>query len=869
MDLQDYLTLPSSFVRKDRIVVHKKVREIVSYNGSGGLLLREKHEAMLESFDVLPTSPLSYAYKKGVKLLDAVKPHLGHVAFLKLDIKGFFEHIDFDVLSEKLKAYGLESELAYCFHENHLPIGLVTSPKLSDFYFFGLDTACEKYVREHPSLTYSRYADDFLLSSANEDFAELDAFASFIGTELAEVKLFFNEEKRKKFLLGKQTSVRFLGLNIGKDKITVSKWYVLKTLNAFRKYRIARYNRSPEVGHYKGIAYGLYAFIRDNSPSSLERFQKKYANLFGEPFPALLPKKEHTEFITYELCKGGETYRAVLTTIKEEPIPHPEPETTNADPADFFSFIDDDVERPGEEEEIQGPESIYVPNTFHGAKVVSVSAAYYDNRFEKLQRLRLPKGLRCIDLRGRLPLITEPLLGEVVDLSHLRAKNKVPADCLEVGILAPHFDRWDYDETVFSIKKVYGGYKASECHNGSWAVTGMEFYEKEESVTVDGNEELDRLFRYLVEKVLKNRVKYSFGRLLFIRIGDKEIRCPRVDIETIAVFERFFGRRIDFDTKPFYGRDAQPVESVEQNTHPVDKPRVGNPMEFSFVLGEGKRIAVSVDFTMTDYGYPIHFEDVERKSRSLKRETSCFHMFTEPRALELLQEGMKDCNEKIGPIKVTFQEKAYYAKDISSRLFHLLQFLSPIPFDLPEGFVRDEGYGEYYFVLPETEAIPDGAYQNLEGVKAIRICDKVPSIGKDAFRGNRDLERVYLSTRYYAYRNLHLDIGEGAFMDCPNFEGYVRSLLGKEEQRFNFEKHKLDGLPSVEIEIRNEDDLKKLDELPKHALIHVIADKPYYGMAREKLDAAKGSIVTYELRMGKMKPDPEADPSDDDDDLPF
>ena len=245
--LEDYIRDQSQFVKEISFNDHGKIRNIVTYDaqkGKFGRELKKEHEEILGLLDVLPSSEHSYAYKKGVRLLDAVQPHVGNTTFLKLDIKGYFDHIDPAILMEKLVGYSITNPgeiISFCTYKGKVPVGFITSPKLSDFYLYELDLAIEDYIRFHPGLTCSRYADDFLLSSPAQDYDEVLGLGAFIREKLMNYHLELNEEKTVKSKLGKQTSVRFLGLNIGKDKVTLSKWYILKTLNAFRRYHFARY----------------------------------------------------------------------------------------------------------------------------------------------------------------------------------------------------------------------------------------------------------------------------------------------------------------------------------------------------------------------------------------------------------------------------------------------------------------------------------------------------------------------------------------------------------------------------------------------------------------------------------------------------
>ena len=72
---------------------------------------------------------------------------------------------------------------------------------------------------------------------------------------------------------------------------------------------------------YKSIAFGLYNFIAQNSPSSKARFHKKYENAFHKKFPALLPERVEDGDVVYALDDNKETYTAEITVKEDAPYP--------------------------------------------------------------------------------------------------------------------------------------------------------------------------------------------------------------------------------------------------------------------------------------------------------------------------------------------------------------------------------------------------------------------------------------------------------------------------------------------------------------------------------------------------------------------
>lgn len=124
----------------------------------------------------------AFAYVRGRSTIDAVKRHQRNNSkwFLKLDYHNFFgsttPEFVINMLSqifpynELLKSQrgkdALDKALSLCFLNDGLPQGTPISPTITNLMMIPIDHAIAKYAREHsPHLTYTRYADDILLSS--------------------------------------------------------------------------------------------------------------------------------------------------------------------------------------------------------------------------------------------------------------------------------------------------------------------------------------------------------------------------------------------------------------------------------------------------------------------------------------------------------------------------------------------------------------------------------------------------------------------------------------------------------------------------------------------------------------------------------
>lgn len=130
--------------------------------------LRERY---LSTIDI---SPYSYAYVRGNSITHNARTHIKNSHFLFVDIRDFFDSIDFETmyeimskkLSNVLPANDIRLMLKLCSHENKFVQGCVTSPVISNIYMFNIDMELSRLAASLPSGVYSRYSDDIVVSSS-------------------------------------------------------------------------------------------------------------------------------------------------------------------------------------------------------------------------------------------------------------------------------------------------------------------------------------------------------------------------------------------------------------------------------------------------------------------------------------------------------------------------------------------------------------------------------------------------------------------------------------------------------------------------------------------------------------------------------
>ena len=119
----------------------------------------------------------AFAYIKGRGIRSNATTHLGRKHIFSVDIKDFFDQINFGRVRGRLMAqpYGLSNSIATTIaclttFDNKLPFGGPTSPILSNMICSGLDAELAKLGRDTGSF-YTRFADDMVFSTQKSRFA--------------------------------------------------------------------------------------------------------------------------------------------------------------------------------------------------------------------------------------------------------------------------------------------------------------------------------------------------------------------------------------------------------------------------------------------------------------------------------------------------------------------------------------------------------------------------------------------------------------------------------------------------------------------------------------------------------------------------
>lgn len=260
--VDEYIAHPEEFIRTFTVVINGKRRNIITYqpNEKGAKLRNLQRLFVCVLRRLHQPSVHSYAYKEGTSTKACLEQHLTNGHFLKTDIHAYFDSVSFELLREKVLALisgarrerdyllkekesasesGVRREHAYwtkilsaCFYEGKMPIGFVSSPILSDIFLKDVD---ERFGNME-GVSYTRYADDFIVSAAGDEAEErLQSVLDELTGEIEARQLELNKKKTYfRHLRQEGDAIHVLGLNLVRtagetNRITVSDRFIRET----------------------------------------------------------------------------------------------------------------------------------------------------------------------------------------------------------------------------------------------------------------------------------------------------------------------------------------------------------------------------------------------------------------------------------------------------------------------------------------------------------------------------------------------------------------------------------------------------------------------------------------------------------------
>jgi RNA-directed DNA polymerase len=146
----------------------RKPRDVISIRGVLQIVQRRIYSRVLTK--VIKPGPCSHGGVRGKSIKSNAESHFGSVFAYKTDIANFFPSIDSDRVRSVLQSFVGSRDVAELLTplvtlNNHLALGLVTSPILAEAVIEPVDTRISEACRKI-ELAYSRFVDDICISGS-------------------------------------------------------------------------------------------------------------------------------------------------------------------------------------------------------------------------------------------------------------------------------------------------------------------------------------------------------------------------------------------------------------------------------------------------------------------------------------------------------------------------------------------------------------------------------------------------------------------------------------------------------------------------------------------------------------------------------
>lgn len=242
---------------------------------------------------------ITFSYRTGVSVYDAIYPHRFNKYFYTTDIESFFTSIDRNTIAEILKSnldnYVIDKVdivkyedriLDILTYKSILPIGSPCSPKLSNAVLLEIDNELESYCEKN-NIVFTRYSDDFIFSSTNKElFIDLEKQLELL---LIKKNIRLNKKKNKIQRLGSSSRVKILGLIIVpsglitldkylKSSLEIALYFYLNDKEKFNDYLYKKFDNKIER------LYGFISYINEIDKNYLYKLRKKYGNYVIDSF---------------------------------------------------------------------------------------------------------------------------------------------------------------------------------------------------------------------------------------------------------------------------------------------------------------------------------------------------------------------------------------------------------------------------------------------------------------------------------------------------------------------------------------------------------------------------------------------------------
>jgi RNA-directed DNA polymerase len=151
---------------------HGGIREVFSPNPPFDAITKNLHRSFISRLSYEVPDHV-HGFVRGRSTVTNASQHLGKACVLRMDLEDFFPSISSTTIKASLQAQGYEDKAANIAVSivtiaDKLPIGLSTSPFLSNLVFLDTDRSLAQYVRSE-NLSFTRYVDDLTFSGEVTD----------------------------------------------------------------------------------------------------------------------------------------------------------------------------------------------------------------------------------------------------------------------------------------------------------------------------------------------------------------------------------------------------------------------------------------------------------------------------------------------------------------------------------------------------------------------------------------------------------------------------------------------------------------------------------------------------------------------------
>ncbi len=277
------------------IKTKNKLRKIITYNNEE---LKKEHRFINDKINkYFEPSIFSKGYTKEQSIYTNAYAHLYNNYFIKTDIKDFFNSVNHNLLRKKVY-FELNEIMApkdsdiiiekCTISKKGIPLGLITSPTLSNIYLKSFDKKLYKILKklDCSNIIYTRYADDMIISFKECD-NPTELYLEIIETItnlLKDYHLKINGKKTKFINFNKTRQVKITGVSIvekkGIRRLSVGRnqkrklFYEAINLKKSKNYDNNKVKKlKGKLSFYLSIEkIGFEDFITNNMKKELEEF---------------------------------------------------------------------------------------------------------------------------------------------------------------------------------------------------------------------------------------------------------------------------------------------------------------------------------------------------------------------------------------------------------------------------------------------------------------------------------------------------------------------------------------------------------------------------------------------------------------------